>query len=504
MHKELLSLKPKRYLCPACGEWHDWEEGALSECTIFGPAPSDKTHVDCSNTDCRFFVEEDFYIHVNVINLCSCRCFEEAIPFDSICEDSTRPIITFDVDVDGAPIYFEDFQTPDCNCDCSSVKTCNVYRLGHQAKRNSNGDYTLKFTFGFEFDEEDYWKIVNPRKLLPKEPESITPIKQQEQKTQVVKTSASKQKEETTMNNNVTRIFDQLYKHSPQENVQLLMQWGEKYKPALKWAVPLLSVYAAYRILNSKSSGITADNIEQVCEKHLGFPMEALTDKANLRKLMQFGKVAAIGYGAMKVFSSIYGSKEPKAISAQEVENGLQEITAMSKKYGWISPMTEKLLPIALCVIVVYVISAKPTQISALTDKVKAKASGIVDGAKIYAEMAQLFIADKFHIDLSNEEEKQKAKKFAFLAAIVFIGVLLYGKKMLASSKGNDDTAENIGMKAFMDQILGIMKKLMPVAFAGATTWLVAKKLIPAPEENMLFSGEGEVFPDEHPSPEDV
>ncbi len=489
MHKELLKLKPTRYLCPTCEEWHMWNFGSLNEYlknspSIFGPdySATDDCHINCSCTEYSFMIENDFlHVRYDGEDICRVCSFYKKIPLSSIVEDKTHPIITFDVIFPISFDYIYDFFTSDCGCACFNTKTCNFYQLAQRARLDLKSTGTLKCTLGFEFDEDEYWKIVNPQKLLAKEPKNILGVKKQEAKCQDEKEFAPKQKEDTTMTtNNVTRIFDQLYRHSPEENVQLLMQWGEKYKPALKWAVPLLSVYAAYRILNSKRSGITTDNIGELCEKHLGFPMKTLEDKANLRKLMKLGKVAAIGYGAMKVFSSIYGSKDPKDISPKDVENGLQEMTAMSQKFGWISPMTEKLLPIALCVIVVYAISTKSAQVLAITDKAKQKAGGIVDSAKLYAEMAKLFIADKFHIDLSNEEEKQNAKRFAFLAIIVLIGVLLYGKKMLNSSPSADDTAETTGMKAFMNQIVSIMKKLMPVAFAGATTWLISKKLLPA------------------------
>ena len=104
-----------------------------------------------------------------------------------------------------------------------------------------------------------------------------------------------------------TTIWEQLYEHSPKENIDIAKEWVSKYKPTLKWVVPVLAIYSAYRILNSKNSGFDVSNIYSEGKKKLGFGLESLKDKEALNQLMVLGGLSATAYAAIKGISSIYG-----------------------------------------------------------------------------------------------------------------------------------------------------------------------------------------------------
>ena len=159
----------------------------------------------------------------------------------------------------------------------------------------------------------------------------------------------------------------------------------------------------------------------------------------------------------------------------------MEKLDGARKKFGWIQPKTEALLPVAVSVIIVYVMTQKPAWFEAVKEKASALTGNFSGKMNVYLDMAKLFIADKFKLDLENDEEVKKMKSFFFLAAIVGIGVFLYGKKILgdkAAEDGKDTGLKNEKLKAFMSQLLSIMKKLMPTAFSGFATFLITKNVM--------------------------
>ena len=309
--------------------------------------------------------------------------------------------------------------------------------------------------------------------------------------------------EKTTQTTQVTRtsIWDQLYKHAPEENFEILKEWASKYKPTLKWAVPVLSIYAAYRILNSKDSNLTVENIDGECENKLGFSLDLLKDKKALSELMILGGLSATAYAAIKAVSAIYKKDDETDVSVEEIEAGMDKLDGVSKKFGFIQPKTEALLPIATSVIIVYVMTQKPKWFEVVKDKASKLGGNLSTRASVYLDMAKLFVADKLHIDLNNEEDAQKFKKFALLGAIVGVGALIYGKKIFGdkavSEDGEAKNERNEKLEAFISQVLSIMEKLMPTAFAGATTFLVTKHVLKAKEDVVDVEANEEASPEE-------
>lgn len=500
MERKLLELTPKRFLCPYCGEWHEW-----SERYELGYYDSEnfQARLKCSNErddnicDYRIYFSDN-YCYFSTHSICSKAnlSIERKIPISSIIESTDNPIVTFEVEFTTA----REVGSYECrNCCYSSV--CNCVKLGDKGDKRH-----MTITFGFDFNKDDYDRIVKPALLARKEKEleereatlelketeldsREAIIRQNETILKQTKKMEDSTMEKTTQTAEVTRtsIWEQLYKHAPEENVKILKEWASKYKPTLKWAVPVLSIYAAYRILNSKDSNLTVENIDGECERKLGFSLDLLKDKKALSELMVLGGLTAGAYAAIKAVSSIYKKDDETDVSVEEIEAGMDKLDGVSKKFGFIQPKTEALLPIATSVIIVYVMTQKPKWFEVVKDKASKLGGNLSTRASVYLEMAKLFIADKLNIDLNNEEDAQKFKKFALLGVIVGVGALVYGKKIFGDKAVSEDNEakneKNEKLEAFISQVLSIMEKLMPTAFAGATTFLVTKHVLKAKED---------------------
>lgn len=216
---------------------------------------------------------------------------------------------------------------------------------------------------------------------------------------------------------------------------------------------------------------------------------------------MILGGLSATAYAAIKAVSAIYKKDDETDVSVEEIEAGMDKLDGVSKKFGFIQPKTEALLPIATSVIIVYVMTQKPKWFEVVKDKASKLSGNLSTRASVYLDMAKLFVADKLHIDLNNEEDAQKFKKFALLGAIVGVGALIYGKKIFGdkavSEDGESKNERNEKLEAFISQVLSIMEKLMPTAFAGATTFLVTKHVLKAKEDVVDVEANEEASPEE-------
>ncbi len=469
MRPELLKLTPKRYRCPYCGEWHPWKGMSLGYydnawCTT----SLYFSHNHMATDEIAFYFEDDF-CYYEVPSVCGrINKIEGSILIKDIVESSSKPRVTFHVEVITSSTLGK---CKDCS-DCWATDVCIACIQSDEGDRHK-----VIIPFGFEFDEDEYFAIVG-------------------------KNQKGKDKKEDSIMKKATTIWDQLYKHSPEENVQIAKEWAGKYKPTLKWAVPVVTIYAAYRILNSRNSGITVKNIEEFSNKNLGFAFDSLKDKKSLSHLMQWGKITVGAYAAMKAVSAIYKNTDPKEISTEQVEDGLEKLEGVKNKFGFIQPKTEALLPVAVSVIIVYIMTQKPAWFETVKEKAGDLAGDVSSKAEVYSEIVKLFLADKLHIDFEDEEEMQKAKKFALLAAIVGVCVLLYGKKVVGVKDDTDDSKTSAftnQMQSFLSQVINVMKKLMPTAFAGITAWLVSKKFLSAEEllEDTFFVEDDEVSGEE-------
>ena len=421
---DYFKMKPRAWICPYCGEEHEYEGQNLEEYKESSPL-----ELVCKKEEWNFPGKITFY----------CKGEKFWISIRATCEDLDTYSGEFSKKIISKVIKIEGFALEDitkkekktdcscctvysCHCKCSSCCGRAICAYHSNATLETDGRYKYKTRFGF------VW-------------------------------------EESSMKNT---IFDQLYRHTPEENVGLIKEWAEKYKPTLQWAVPVVSIYTAYRLLNSSKVDLT--KIGKECEKKLGFAFEPLKDKKALRELMAIGGATAAAYVAIKGLGAIFNTEDE--ITSESVENGMSKLEKIHQKFAWITPKTEKLLPVAVSVIVFYMMTQKPEVLEGAKEKGKNIAEDLISKALVYLGLVKLFVADKLSIDLSNKEEVQKLKKFAFLAVVAGVGLFLYGTN-------NSDKQEHIEQKNFVKQLLDIMKKLMPTAFAGVASYLVAKNFMP-------------------------
>ncbi len=439
MRKEFLEIVPIKYQCPFCNEWHELCE---REPFSYYDSESYVMQLECENNYdyVKLYFDEDYSCcyKVYIDRACEQQEYKGKIPLEEIQEDNGCCRISFSF-------------------------------------------YNEKIEIIFKFDPQEYSSLLNLFKEERKREKEQLLHKEFKEKMKTEKEQQVKEnKEETTVK---TTIWNQLYEHSPKENVEIAKKWAEKYKDTLKWVIPVVSIYSAYRILNSKKSGLTIDNIDKECQKKLGFKLEALKDKKVLGELMVLGGLSAGAYTAIKAVSAIYNKNTEDELSVEEIEDGMEKLDGARKKFGWIQPKTEAMLPVAVSVVIVYVMTQKP----AWFESIKNKASRIIGDlscrTSVYLDMAKLFVANKLNVNLDNPEEAEKFKKFALLATIVGIGVILYGRKILgkrANMEGENERKCNEKLEKFITQLLSIMEKMLPSAFAGISTFLITRKVLKA------------------------
>ncbi len=292
----------------------------------------------------------------------------------------------------------------------------------------------MQIPFGLVYDEKEYFSILNKEK---------------------------------TMKN---KLFERVWRHAPEENFEIVKKWAEKYKSTLQWAVPVVSIYAAYQILKSPAFSTRLEKLGNECEEKLGFTLEPLKDKKALHELMVLGGTMATAYAAIKGVSSIFKTEEN--ITSESIEEGMGQLEKIHKNFSWITPKTEKILPVAVSVLIFYMMMTMEKKADKI-EEVKEIAKNLMTKIAVYADFAKYFVADKMKVDLDNEEEVQKLKRFAILAGVAMIGIFLYG-----SNTTGEDEEKADGKDKFLSQLLDIMKKLMPTVFAGTASYLVAKNLL--------------------------
>ena len=495
--KRILRLTPKRILCPLCGEWHDWEGKTLQS---YDEANS--YEYECNNVIVYIWVDED---HIRIYADLPCDKLNSEIDVDADLRDmeydGTDPVIKIPFSLEADEIICES-ECKDCEyCDC-----CNFATIGDN-RDDDEDEYNFELEFKFEFASRYFNKYSEAAReeKLRQQREAEEAQRQEELARQTKSQTTNQVKEERKMAEAAkkgTSIKTLLYERSPKENMSMLKNWAEKYKPVLKWAVPVAAVYGAYRILNSDEFDLSVNNVAETCEKNLGFKMECLENKKALKELMVLGGLSAGAYGAVQALSGLLGvNNEKKEISAdvsvEEVETGMNQLQSISKKFSWLQPKTENMLPIALSVIMVYVTLHKPKFTGKLAKKVQVLTEDMQIRVGLYLHLAKDFIQDKFNIDLSDEEEQRKLKICAFLLALMGILAFLYGKKVLGdkSESEADDKKQkkeiNKSVEAFVAQAKTVVEKLAPAIYTYLITLLASKKILMLEEAQDVLEEEG-------------
>lgn len=151
MNSKLLQLRPKRYLCPFCGEWHDWPFRSLNFYT-------EDTHP--ANLECPYHSREVLYVvyfpygeyfeyeippHCSMLSIFnSDRC-----ELTELIEDKNKPIVSITVDYIAEKVAVKDV----CEC-CPTYKHCDF--------KDTGVDYeNIKIQLAFEFYESEYAEYID-------------------------------------------------------------------------------------------------------------------------------------------------------------------------------------------------------------------------------------------------------------------------------------------------------------------------------------------------------
>lgn len=501
MNPAFLKCTPRQILCPYCGKWHDWNGRELE----YFDSPDYTIGLGNSNAPrgCKdgiyrvYFYDNECHYAVDEMCRKANLSLRGHIPISSLVESENEPIVTFSV----ACTTDYDVGLSECY-PCDYVNSCNYVKLGDEGDKRH-----MTVTLGFKFDQSDYDKFAKVAFLSRKskeiqERESDLQCREQslQEREDILneKAEQSKNKEELNMSETTkkgTSIKTLLYEKSPKENIEMIKTWAEKYKPVLKWAVPVVAVYGAYRILNSTECDLSVNNVAETCQKKLGFKIAFLEDKKALKELMVLGGISAGAYGAVQAISGFIGANKKENeissdISVEEVKEGMTQLESISKKFSFLQPKTENMLPIALSVILVYTTLHKPKFTGKFANKIHVLTEDLQIRVGLYLDLAKSFIHDKFNIDLSDDAQQKKLKICIFLLGIMGLLAFLYGKKVLSNKADSEDDGEtnnedlNKSAKVFVEQAKKIVEKLAPTIYTSFITLLVSKKLLALEEDD--------------------
>lgn len=412
-------LEPNGIICPFCGEVHPWEGWNWHHYCLSRASSRGSCQMRYNND------KQELYYCTGITCQRANQEMNGAISIKEIEVQKDEPKITFCI-----PFKSRGMVNHKRCAECDFVEKCTFARLGEE------GDgINMIVPFGLVFDREEYFKIVKENDM------SFT-----------------------------SEILRQFWKHAPEENFGIIKEWTEKHKSTLQWAMPVVSIYTAYRILKSPTFKSRLGKLGKECEEKLGFTLEPLNDQTALREIMIFGLSAAGAYAAINGIGSIFKDKDKRTF--ENLEKEMDNLEKVHKGFSWITPKTEALMPVAISVIVFYMMTQKPEAIKGAMEKGESIKEDLSCGAVMFFDFFKLFVKDKMKFDLNNKEEVKKLKKFAVLAAIAGGGIILYG------TKNGNEKEHNVPEK-FIKQLLQAMQKLMPTVFAGTTAYLVAKNFVP-------------------------
>lgn len=150
MKEELLELTPKRFLCPYCGEWHEWNK---IHALRYYNSSGNSARFKCSNTpsgydagDYRIFFEGG-YCYYTTESRCgrAYLALEGKIEIASITESIDKHIVTF-----GVPFKPHDDVGSEPCAKCAIRHVCNVVNLADKGYFR-----VIEINLGFEFDYDE-------------------------------------------------------------------------------------------------------------------------------------------------------------------------------------------------------------------------------------------------------------------------------------------------------------------------------------------------------------
>ena len=172
MRKELLKLKPKQYLCPYCGNWHRWENPhSLDYFNANAPAElADPSKAD-SSIDAPLYLREcvrrrftiwfdDKYFHITTDEI----CWQYHIQFDDDEEIPKEKLLIDDFEeiANEAKVVYKVFVRLSRPVRDVACVLCPFYMECKAEKSIAKSvDWKmLQFAFGFEFDRDEFNKIM--------------------------------------------------------------------------------------------------------------------------------------------------------------------------------------------------------------------------------------------------------------------------------------------------------------------------------------------------------
>lgn len=155
MNRNLLRLKPKRFLCPYCNGWHSYEQSHELE---YYDSESYKTNFTCSGCKGHFslgsykvsFSSEKLYYSIDKVCGNANMNASGNVQLSDIKESYEEPRVYFDV-----PVSIKS-QAEKSKCrTCDFASNCVAYQI--ISKENIN---SAKITLGFEFSKDEYESIT--------------------------------------------------------------------------------------------------------------------------------------------------------------------------------------------------------------------------------------------------------------------------------------------------------------------------------------------------------
>lgn len=270
-------------------------------------------------------------------------------------------------------------------------------------------------------------------------------------------------------------IRQQLWKVSPEVNMIVFKNFLKKHRPDLNWLVPIGAFGVAVYLV--KSGHIDLKKIEKFSDEKLGITI----DPNGVKKFAANVSIASVIFAGTKVVGKMFSKKDKeenifkeislKGLSFSNIDDAIDELKGLK---GW-KPKAEELLPISLSVIALAIISKPVTEIKALTWLKKQFDSVFGSFTTIVSETIDnvvLMLTAKLNLDVSEEEDLAKIKKFIILAVIATILLVTYGRSI------SKDDSKKKALSSFFTQLLAGMKKMAPAVFATIVAVLVEKNVI--------------------------
>ncbi len=156
MNPKLLKCKPKRWLCPHCGEWHEWN--LRHELRYFD------FKLECKSCgDSVYFQLKDGYCYYKIQRGCRRGNLEikDKISIEDIVESFEKPRVTFSF-----------IHTTRDYVGGNECRTCTSYYICQMRKMADRyGGRRIPITLGFEFEKSVYNKYANVAIIAPNEKE---------------------------------------------------------------------------------------------------------------------------------------------------------------------------------------------------------------------------------------------------------------------------------------------------------------------------------------------